>query len=183
MKRFILFLLNGILVFSLTWCSNPGQNDSSSDTSAQRKTRPSQESWDSEIYLTKLGVRNAIIHSGHLEQYNQQDRVQMNEGVKADFFKDNDHMSTLTADSAVVFQKRNIMHAYKNVIVHSDSGVTLYTERISYSQKTEKITSDTMVTMTTRTDTLHGIGFESNLDLTQWKIKQPWGVTTREMKK
>ena len=27
-------------------------------------------------------------------------------------------------------------------------------------------------------DTLYGIGFESNVDLTHWKIKKPWGVSS-----
>ena len=27
-------------------------------------------------------------------------------------------------------------------------------------------------------DTLYGIGFESNADLTHWKIKKPWGVSS-----
>jgi hypothetical protein len=36
-----------------------------------------------------------------------------------------------------------------------------------------------MVT-TERDDTLYGVGFESSVDLTHWKIIKPWGVAARE---
>lgn len=160
-------------------CSEPGQDNAK----VVEQKRPTQESWDSEIYLTHLGERNAKIHAGHLAQYEQNNSVILNEDVKADFYKKNKHVSTLFADSAVVFQNTNVMRAFKNVVVKSDSGITLYTEQIEYTQKTEKITSDTLVTLTSETDTLHGIGFESNTDLTQWKILKPTGVTTREFNK
>ncbi|MBS1271737.1 MAG: Lipopolysaccharide export system protein LptC [Candidatus Marinimicrobia bacterium] len=177
--RAILYII-GMLGFSLlTLCSSP---ETEYENQAE-STRPSQESWNSEIYLTQLGMRNAVVRAGHLEQYNDRQLTIMNENVEADFFKDNEHTSTLWADSAVVFQEKNIMRAFRNVVVKSDSGVTLFTERLAYDPQTEKITSDTTVKMTTETDTLHGVGFESNTDLTEWKILEPWGVTRRKMKR
>lgn len=177
--RKYLLIIGLIGIGGLASCSSPEM-----DYEGQVNTnRPSQESWNSEIYLTKLGVRNAVVHAGHMEQYNDRKLTIMNEDVEADFFKDNEHTSTLFADSAVVFQEKNIMRAFRNVVVESDSGITLYTERLAYDPETEKITSDTTVKMTTETDTLHGVGFESNTDLTEWKILKPWGVTRREMKK
>jgi len=166
----------GAVLVSIFQCSEPDQEKTPSVDS----NRPTQESWDSEIYITKLGERNAKIHAGHLAQYEKNRSVVLNEDVKADFYRDDEHVSTLYADSAIVFQKTNVMRAFKNVVVKSDSGITLYTEQLEYTQKTEKITSDTTVTLTTETDTLHGIGFESNTELTQWKILKPTGVTTRE---
>lgn len=180
MTRGLVSILTGFVfcVALIQQCSDP-EADYDNTTEVDR---PSQESWDSEIYLTKLGVRNAIIHAGHLSQYSDQQMAILNEDVKADFFRENRHTSTMYADSAVVFQQKNTMRAFKNVVVKSDSGITLYTERLAYDPSTEKITSDTTVTLTTETDTLHGIGFESNNDLTEWKITKPWGVTRREMK-
>jgi len=168
----------GVILVSFFQCSEPGQEK----TPPIEEKRPTQESWDSEIYITHLGERNAKIHAGHLAQYEKNSSVVLNEDVKADFYKEDEHVSTLYADSAIVFQNTNVMRAFKNVVVESDSGITLYTEQLEYTQKTEKITSDTTVTLTTETDTLHGIGFESNTELTRWKIKQPTGVTTREFK-
>lgn len=171
------FIIIGILVGSfLIGCSDP-EVDSRDGTTANR---PTQESWNSEIYLTKLGVRNAVVHAGHLAQYADEDKTILNEKVKADFYRDNSHTSTMWADSAIVFREKNIMRAFRDVVVESDSGVTLYTERLAYNPGTETITSDTTVTLTTETDTLHGVGFESNNDLTEWRILNPRGVTRRE---
>lgn len=178
MRRFInLFIAILVLGVTFVGCSQPDQGEESTS----ERNRPTQESWDSEIYITHLGERNAVIHAGHLAQYEKNNTVILNQAVKADFFKENKHVSTMYADSAIVFQNNNVMRAYRNVVVESDSGITLYTEQLQYTQQTEKITSDTLVTLTTETDTLHGIGFESDTQLKEWKILKPTGVTTRKL--
>jgi len=171
--RYIFILV--IVSSGLMMCSAPEEQEQTVPGQ-----RPTQESWDSEIYLTELGERHATIQAGHLAQYEDKEMVILNEDVKTDFFRENKHSSTLVADSAVVFRNTNVMRAFGQVVVESDSGITLYTERLAYDPDTEKITADTAVTLTTETDTLHGIGFESNSDLTEWVITQPRGVTRRE---
>lgn len=79
-------------------------------------------------------------------------------------------------------QKNNLV-ALKNVVVISDSGVTLYTEKLEWNQKQEKILSDTLVTIITAQDTMRGIGLESDAQLTNWKIFKPAGVTDRKLEK
>ena len=41
------------------------------------------------------------------------------------------------------------------------------------------ISNDSVQFTTLQNDTLYGIGFESDMDLTHWKIIQPTGVTGR----
>lgn len=164
-----------VILALLQFCSAPEQNGQTTQVE-----RPSQESWNSDIYLTKLGTRHAKVHAGHLSQYDDEEMVIMNQKVQSDFYRDGEHSSVLLADSAVIFRKTNVMRAFGDVVVESDSGdITLKTPRLVYDPDTEKITSDTTVTLTTETDTLHGIGFESNSDLTEWRIVQPHGVTRR----
>jgi len=141
---------------------------------------PDQELWDSEIHFTEMGTTNAIIHAGHLAKFNENDLIILNQKVEADFYQNNEHASTLYADSAIVEQQNN-MQAFGNVIVESDSGITLLTEQLFYTQETNKITSDTFVTLTSEMDTLHGKGFSSDPDLSNWIINQPTGVTRREL--
>ena len=77
------------------------------------------------------------------------------------------------------FEKNDIKLAIGNVRVYSDSGVTLFTDSLLWNNKNEKIFSNDSIMLTTNyNDTLYGIGFESNVDLTHWKIKKPWGVSS-----
>ena len=75
------------------------------------------------------------------------------------------------------------MKAIGNIIAVSDSGITLYTDTLFWNAKKEKMsTLDSVMITTTETDTLYGIGFESDSDLQNWKIIKPSGVTNRGSK-
>ena len=69
------------------------------------------------------------------------------------------------------------------VVVVSDSGITLYSETLSWESKDEKLqTKEEIMITTLDNDTLYGIGFESDSDLKNWKIIEPSGVTGRKLK-
>ena len=90
-------------------------------------------------------------------------------------------MSNLKSESAFVYEGNDNLLAIGNVIVKSDSGVTLFTDSLFWDNQSEKINSnDTVMLATELNDTLYGIGFESDIDLTRWKILNPWGVSSRE---
>ena len=58
-----------------------------------------------------------------------------------------------------------------NVVVESDSGVTLYTDTLNWDNKKELIfTTDSVMITTGTNDTLYGIGFESDVNMELWKI-------------
>ncbi len=177
MKRIAVILFALFLGSPLFHCTDPEIEEQ--PTIADR---PSQELWDSDIYFTKLGTTSAIVHAGHLAKFDDRSLIILNQRVKADFFQENKHTSTLFADSAVILE-RDVMQAYGNVRVESDSGVILTTEQLAYTQETEKITSDTFVTLTSEVDTLHGKGFISDPDLSNWTINEPHGITRRELEK
>jgi len=67
-----------------------------------------------------------------------------------------------------------------NVVVVSDSGVTLYTDTLDWNSELELIYTDNPVMITTEhSDTLYGTGFESDAGLDHWKVIKPTGVTDR----
>ena len=69
------------------------------------------------------------------------------------------------------------MIAIGNVVVLSDSGVTLFTDTLSWDNLREKVyTDDEVIFITEEQDTLYGIGFESDVELDNWKILKPTGV-------
>ena len=98
--------------------------------------------------------------------------------VKADFFNNEGlHVSQLYSDSADINQKTNNLFAYGNVRVISDDSVKLFSNSILWDNHYKLIISHDSVMFTTiNNDTMYGVGFESDIDLTQWKIKKPHGT-------
>ena len=137
-----------------------------------RQGMPDAESWDAIITLTNEGVKRAVIRAGHLEKYN------VGDNVDADFFNENEVYTTnLKSKVAEIEEERDYLIAIGNVVVLSDSGVTLFTDTLSWDNVKEKVfTENKVVFITEQNDTLHGIGFESDVELNNWKILKPTGI-------
>ena len=148
-----------------------------------RDGMPDQESWGVTIILTSEGLIRANVRSGHLEKYNEKEFVLLDSSVMVDFFNEKEqHTSVLTSNTAEVDQASNDMKAMGNVVAVSDSGITLYSETLTWNSKDEKLhTKDNIMITTLEKDTLYGVGFESDSDLKNWKILSPSGVTGREL--
>ena len=180
-KKYILpaFFLLIILV-------SPGRSTSnSSGTGEKRDGRPDQESWGVTILMTDAGLQRAIVQAGHLEKFNDRLYILLDQKVEVDFFDlEEKHTSRLTSQLAEVDEKSDFMRAIQNVVVKSDSGVTLYTDTLSWDHSLEMIYTDSPVIITTeKQDTLYGIGFESDVQMNHWKILHPSGVTNRSNEK
>lgn len=170
------------LVLTVCYLTGCGSSTDSEQNVTDRKY-PDQEIWQPVITLTKDGHKRALVKAGHLVKYNNQAYVNMDTDVQVDFFdSDERHMSHLTARQAQVYENSNDFIAQGNVVVVSDSGLTLYTEEVKWVHRREKIVSDTFITLVTDQDTLYGVGFESDSDLKNWVIFKPSGVTNRTIK-
>ncbi len=148
-----------------------------------REGLPEQESWNTTIILTRQGSKQAIINAGHLQKYSERQFTILDDSVTVDFFDpDEVHTSLLISDLAEIDQKSDYMRAIGNVVVISDSGVTLFTDTLDWDAVNEYVYTDDSVMITTEaSDTLYGVGFESDASLDHWKITQPTGVTERGM--
>lgn len=142
---------------------------------------PDQEGWNSTIIATREGRVDAIIEYNHMERYDKNKVVDFDGGVAVDFFdKEGNHSSRLTANGGRFYENDNSVEAIGNVIVISDSGVTLYTERLQWDQQKEQVFSNEFVTITTnKGDTLAGKGFVSDPYLKKFKVTEPRGVSAR----
>ena len=109
---------------------------------------------------------------------NQESNAVLQGLVKADFFNEEEIYTTnLKSTVAEIEEERDYLIAIGNVVVLSDSGVTLYTDTLSWDNVKEKVfTDDRVVFITEEKDTLYGIGFESDIELNNWKILKPTGV-------
>jgi len=143
-----------------------------------RDGRPDAESWDAIITLTNEGAKRAVIRAGHLENYDERQYILLDQNVDADFFNaEEEYTTNLKSKIAEIEEDRDYMIAIGDVVVVSDSGVTLFTDTLSWDNVREKVfTDDRVVFITEDQDTLYGIGFESDVELNNWKILKPTGV-------
>ena len=168
--------LAAIIILSFFWsCQSSNIEEQFSETNEL----PQQEGWGIEITLSEKGKVRAIIKSEHLEKFENIKQVKLDGNVVADFYDNMEKHTTLVySDFASIDEQSKIMMAHGNVVVVSDSGITLVTDTLNLDQESKLIFTDDSVRITTTgTDTLYGIGFESNIDLDEWKILKPWGVT------
>ena len=165
------FFLSFFLVFS---CFDSKNTDLPSSEGL-----PDQESWGVTIFMTYEGRMRARVSSGHLEKHNEREFIILDSSVVVDFFDlEENHTSTLYSDKSEINEKSNDMLALGNVIAKSDSGITLFTEKLQWIAEDEKLfTKDSIMITTLGSDTLYGIGFESNSELENWRIINPSGVT------
>ena len=166
-----------VLLFVLISCSNQDVEKLHS-----RKGLPDQESWGVNIILTNQGLMRAKVKSGYLKKYNAKDYIILDSNVTVDFFDKNEkHTSILTSNQAEVDQSSNNMIAKGNVIATSDSGIALFSEKLNWNAKEEKLQTKEKIMITTiDKDTLYGIGFESDSDLKNWTIINPSGITGKD---
>ena len=132
------------------------------------------------ITISKKDIVSLKTSANFLEK-NESEDTRLIGSVIADFYNDfGEHTSILYSDSAIINEIDNSFHAYGNVKVCSDSGFVLTTQTIYWDRNYDKVISEDSVRFTTeKNDTLYGIGFESDIDLSNWKILKPTGVTYR----
>ena len=142
---------------------------------------PDQEGWNSTLVTTSIGKVEAKIRFGHMSKFNQSNEYKFDQNLHVDFYdKNGEPTSWLTSDRGTLNENTNMMTASGNVVAHSDSAnLTLYTETLFWNEQRRKIISNDRVMLTTKQDTLYGLGFESEIDFSKWVIKKPWGHSSR----
>jgi LPS export ABC transporter protein LptC len=170
MNYYILFL------FILTSCSR------SYETETSVNDVHDQLSVDVEITLTEKGNIKALIKSKLLERNDNNLELKLTDNVNVDLYDDNyQHSSLITSNYAFVSETENKINAFGDVIVAADNGQQLWTDSLLWDNKADKIFTNASLTFISgNLDTLYGTGFESNIDLTNWKITKPRGSINNE---
>ncbi len=143
--------------------------------------RPNHEGWNSKAVFTTKGVVDAELQFTHMMRWDKRQLTTFNEGVHLDFFEKGEHTALLIADSGEVKSNTNSFLAIGHVVVISDSGVTMRTHNLYWDDKKQRIFADGFVTMTSEEDTLNGYHFESDKNLTNWKMKNAYGQSARDI--
>jgi LPS export ABC transporter protein LptC len=92
--------------------------------------------------------------------------------------------SSIRANYAIFNEKENLWTAENNVVaVNEEEGDTLNTEYLVWDMNKKKIYSDRFVRVVNKDGIIHGTGFESNQDFSNWKIKKTSGTINIENEK
>ena len=142
---------------------------------------PDQEGWNSTVTSSKNGIVTAIIRYGHMQRFKKRKVVNLDNGITVDFFNEmGEHTSKLTSEKGKMDEATNNIEAFGNVVVVSDTGITLKTEKLRWDNSIEKIVSNDFVTIITADqDTFYGNGFESDQNLENWHITSFSGKSSR----
>lgn len=82
----------------------------------------------------------------------------------------------LEADYAYYDQQAQIWRLDGNVRSRNQLGEKFETPQLFWSQKEEKLYSDSAITITRETSIIKGVGFESNQEMTKYTIRKPSGI-------
>jgi len=137
---------------------------------------PSQESWNATITFTDSGKITGILKAGHITVLDEKKITQLDSDIKVDFYDDNQrHTSVLTAKRGVVNDFTHDFEAHENVVVVNDSGTTLRTQELYWTNATRKIHTPAYVEITSPKEQLQGQGLESDQSLVNYTIYKPTG--------
>ena len=170
-KGIHIWLLTAVLLLT---CRSKVENNSRADSIELTQN----EIWNPVIILSREEDKIVEAKSEKLYKNNNADALLVG-NVEVNFFNnEGQHISILYSDSARINEQNNNLRANGNVYVVSDSGYTLTTNEILWDNRYKMIVAeDSVMFTTTKGDTLHGVGFESDMDLEQWKIFRIFGVT------
>jgi LPS export ABC transporter protein LptC len=136
----------------------------------------SQNLYDNEIHNPKISIYQdkdlAVSSSSNkLIKDDGKDAVLVGNVVSNFFNEEGAHITTLYSDSAIVENISNNLKAFGNVTVVSDSGYTLKSNQILWNNQYKLITSEDSILLTDESgNDIRGVGFQSDMDLTNYKI-------------
>ncbi len=140
---------------------------------------PTQESWNTRIMFSQEGRTLAILYAGHVKVYEQEKRTILEDSIRVDFYDKDAHITSfLTANRGEVNDINRDLVAYENVVVISDNGTSLRTEKLLWNNSDQKIHTDAYVEIDSPKEIIQGHGMESDQDLKNYKIFKVTGQST-----
>ncbi|MDP8206740.1 MAG: LPS export ABC transporter periplasmic protein LptC [Candidatus Electryonea clarkiae] len=145
-----------------------------------RKSLASEEFDIAQIIHTAEGETTFVLTAPKIYRYDNTSRAELKGGIHVDFYKSGRITSTLTADEGEVLRDGKELIGIGNVVVETDSGMTIYTEKLTWTERDHMVRSDTTTTLITEFDTLVGSSMVSTDDLKYKRLFDPIGISHRE---
>ncbi len=176
MKRILIVV---VVILAIVGCAEKVRPSVLSGVSSTQL--PTQESWNSTISFSDSGIVKAIVKAGHIYAFDNSRTTYMDSGVVIDFFDEfGKHTTVLTSRRGSVDEGTNNLEAIGNVIVTSDSGTVVQTEKMFWDNAKQLIHSPDFVHITSPTEDLQGTGFESDHNLRNYRIFKVTGTAERK---
>jgi LPS export ABC transporter protein LptC len=140
---------------------------------------PDQESWNSSVSFSDSGSVKAILNAGHISVYNSKAYTLIDSGAVVDFYKDGQKVSTLTGKRGKVLDATKDIEIFDSVVVVNKEGSILKTSKLYWNNKSQKVSTDVFVKITTPKEDIEGIGFESDQNLKNYTIYKVTGVFSK----
>jgi LPS export ABC transporter protein LptC len=141
---------------------------------------PSQESWRSTVYFTDSARIKAILWGGHIADFQNRRMTLLDDSVHVDFFdREGRHTSLLTARRGRVNDATQDFEAYEDVVVVSDSGSTMKTDSLFWTNADRTIHTNSFVEITSPTEHITGVGLVSDQDLRNYRIFRVTGQAVK----
>lgn len=142
-------------------------------------TSPAHMAYNVKVQLTDSAATKAILQARLATIDERSQTTTMKGSVVVDFYdRGGSHVEArLTADSVVVNDRSKDMTAYSNVRVESQvRRITLTTTSLTWVHATSRVRTEDPVHIETGSETIDGVGFESNQDLSSYRLFQVRGV-------
>lgn len=173
-KGFIIFAIISVSVLSS--CDDKFKP---TQTNINTEDAPSQESWNSTVVFSDSGYTKAILKAGHISVYSGKGYTLIDSGAVVDFYKDRVKVSTLEGRKGKIDDRTKDIEIYDSVVVVNNEGSELKTQKLLWTNKTQKVSSDQFVSIKTPSEIIEGVGFESDQNLKNYKIYKVSGTFSK----
>jgi len=142
-------------------------------TFANDSIYPVERAIDVEYFYTENGILKSKMTASVLNKYEQPEiYTELLKGFKLEMYDSAGVInSTISANYAKKYDKRNLLEAKYNVIVTDHiENKNMYTEHLIYDEENDRIYSDKFVKIVQPDKIIFGDGFESDKNFTQYTI-------------
>lgn len=161
-----------LLLLPLVWMAACGNSEEKLKKFAKAGEAAAERGKDVTLIYSDSAIITARVEAPVLLRYSgEKPKTEMPEGIKASFYNSaGQPNSWLTANRAIQHPNEGITEAHGNVIVVNELGDTLYTEKLIWVEKEDRIYTNTYVRIVRPDEIIFGDGLESNQQFTRYKI-------------
>lgn len=171
--RLLLIVFSTLIVFACENKTEPPRTDLKSSEI------PDQESWNSTVVFSDSGNIKAILYAGHISVFNSKAITIIDSNATVYFYKQNEIVSKLVGKRGKVFDTSKDIEIYDSVMVTNKEGNILQTQKLYWNNRLQRVSSDVYVKITTPTEVVEGIGFESDQSLKNYTIFKVTGTFSK----
>jgi len=168
-----------IALFLLASCSELSEYDAQQINSYLNDSlTTTTESWDVEMMLMRDGNARVLIEGSYAISYQMPEKKEthITGPVYVQLFDSTGAVETEAwSKRAIYFDTKRAFELFDSVRVLTQTERQLYSDFLRWSDVSDRITSDRIVTIITPKDSISGRGFDGMTDLSNYTIDEPRG--------